>query len=163
SGEKAGAKGGKKAEQGEKAEAKIARRGARGEKAEAKGAKKAGRGEKAEARNSKRGERKEQAEPKDGKKKAEKTEAAHEQKTAELKKQGYQEHHIFSDKNDATKTHDAWTESGQNPQQKKNTIFLPKKSTTHATRSVHNGRHTQQVSDRNKEAMDAVVVRGKKE
>lgn len=48
-------------------------------------------------------------------------------------------------------------------QKRQNKIFLPTEETLHPTRSIHNGRHTTQVSRNMAEQMDAVVEVGKQQ
>jgi RHS repeat-associated protein len=87
-------------------------------------------------------------------------------KVKELKKQGFQEHHIISDKNPLTKEHELFDLAGYNNpndflQLQKNKIYLPKDASLHPTRSIHKGRHYQSVSQNLSQLMDDVVDVGK--
>ncbi|MCB2343289.1 AHH domain-containing protein [Clostridium estertheticum] len=85
-----------------------------------------------------------------------------------IKKQGYQDHHIISDKNGLTKNHEIFDLAGYNSadellQSRRNKIFLPKYGYIHPTRSIHNGRHTNAVSKNLSERMEDVVAIGKQQ
>jgi RHS repeat-associated protein len=66
-----------------------------------------------------------------------------------LKKQGYQDHHILSDKHASTKNHPLLKLAGFDLQSRQNKIFLPNKATAMADgrRSIHEGRHAGRVND----------------
>jgi hypothetical protein len=75
---------------------------------------------------------------------------------------GFQDHHIISDKNNLTKNHELLSLSGADLQARSNKIFLPKAPDSHPTRSLHDGRHTNAVSENLANQMDAVVEAGKR-
>ncbi|UVW28437.1 AHH domain-containing protein [Massilia sp. H6] len=75
---------------------------------------------------------------------------------------GFQDHHIISDKNNLTKNHELLSLSGADLQARSNKIFLPKAPGSHPTRSLHDGRHTNAVSENLANQMDAVVEAGKR-
>jgi RHS repeat-associated protein len=74
---------------------------------------------------------------------------------------GFQDHHIISDKNALTKNHELLSLAGFNLQSRGNKIFLPTDPSFHPTRSIHIGRHNNSVSARLAEQMDAVVMYGR--
>ena len=78
-----------------------------------------------------------------------------------LKKLGFQDHHIISDKNALTKNHELWDLAGLDKQSRVNKIFLPKEATLHPTRSLHWGRHRVSVSRNLAKQMDEVVEIGR--
>ncbi|QHE54033.1 AHH domain-containing protein [Pontibacillus sp. HMF3514] len=80
---------------------------------------------------------------------------------AYLKKQGFQDHHIISDKNKLTKNHELLDESGYNLQSRNNKMFLPTDESLHPTRSIHKGKHTNSVSENLARQMDEVVEHGR--
>src|SRR5690606_8518455 len=77
--------------------------------------------------------------------------------------EGFQDHHILSDKNKLTQNHELLDLAGFDLQKRQNKIFLPTDETLHPTRSIHSGRHTTQVSRNLAEQMDAVVEVGKQQ
>lgn len=87
-------------------------------------------------------------------------------KVADLKNKGFQEHHIISWTNKATKNHELIKLAGySNPedflQSQRNKIYLPSDPALHSTRSIHKGRHWQSVSDNLADLMDETVELGK--
>ncbi len=82
-------------------------------------------------------------------------------RSSALKAQGFQDHHILSDKNKLTKNHELLELSGFDLQKRQNKMFLPTDESLHPTRSIHNGKHTNDVSVNLAEQMDAVVKAGK--
>lgn len=78
-----------------------------------------------------------------------------------LKSQGFQEHHIISDKNKLTKNHELLALAGFDLQSRANKIFLPSKGRLHPTRSIHSGRHTTSVSRNLATQMDTILQYGK--
>ena len=87
--------------------------------------------------------------------------AASKARVARLKRLGFQEHHIISTKNVATKNHELLDLAKFDPEHRSNKIFLPKEPKTHPTRSPHNGRHTQAHSDNLAEKMQNIADLGK--
>ncbi|MFJ7144576.1 RHS repeat-associated core domain-containing protein [Pseudomonas protegens] len=81
-----------------------------------------------------------------------------------LKKQGYQDHHILSDKHPATKNHPLLKLAGYDLQSRRNKIFLPNKKTAmkDPRRSIHEGRHAGRVSDNLAAKMTQVEQVGKR-
>lgn len=75
---------------------------------------------------------------------------------------GFQDHHIISDKNKLTQNHELLSLSGADLQARSNKIFLPKEAGLHPTRSLHDGRHTNAVSENLANQMDAVGEVGKR-
>lgn len=84
-------------------------------------------------------------------------------KTKALKGQGFEEHHIISNKNPLTEDHELLQLADFNLESRKNKIFLPKTGTEHPTRSIHSGRHTNRHSLIIAQKMDIIVFAGKKE
>jgi len=89
-------------------------------------------------------------------------------KVIELKNQGFQEHHIISNKNNLTKEHELFGLAGYNTpadflQSQRNKIYLPSDASLHTTRSIHKGRHLNSVSQNLADQMDAVVMQGNME
>ncbi len=80
---------------------------------------------------------------------------------AHLTRQGFQEHHIISHTNRATKNHQLIRLAGFDLQSRANKIFLPKDKTVHGKRSIHCGRHYKVVSEDIKMQMDMIVQTGK--
>ncbi|WP_211223581.1 AHH domain-containing protein, partial [Saccharibacillus kuerlensis] len=80
---------------------------------------------------------------------------------ANLKKLGFQDHHIISDKNKLTKNHDLLDEVGYNLQSRNNKMFLPTNDSLHPTRSIHKGRHSNSVSENLANQMDEVLEYGR--
>ncbi|BCV62866.1 RHS repeat-associated core domain-containing protein [Shewanella algae] len=76
---------------------------------------------------------------------------------------GFQDHHIISDKNKLTRNHELLDLAEFDLQKRQNKIFLPTDESLHPTRSIHRGRHTTQVSRNLAEQMDAVVEVGKQQ
>ncbi len=76
---------------------------------------------------------------------------------------GFQDHHIVSDKNKATKDHPLLELAGYGLQKRSNKIFLPTSGDLHPTRSIHKGRHLNSVSVNLATQMDQVVEFGMKE
>jgi len=74
---------------------------------------------------------------------------------------GFQDHHIISDKNKLTKNHELLELAGYNLQKRSNKIYLPKLAESHPTRSIHNGKHTNSVSENLANLMDQVVEIGR--
>nr|WP_269151603.1 AHH domain-containing protein [Sutcliffiella horikoshii] len=81
-------------------------------------------------------------------------------KAANLRKQGFQEHHIISDKNKLTQNHKLLKEAGFDLQSRSNKMFLPSKASLHPTRSIHKGKHTNKVSENLARQMDQVLEIG---
>ncbi len=66
-------------------------------------------------------------------------------RASEFRKDGFQDHHIISWTNKATKDHPLLKMAGfteQNMHSRKNKIFLPTTEGLHTTRAIHSGRHT---------------------
>ncbi|HDR9797799.1 TPA: RHS domain-containing protein [Burkholderia cenocepacia] len=80
-----------------------------------------------------------------------------------LKSQGFQEHHIISDKNSQTKNHPLIALAGFDLQSQANKIYLPDDESLHPTRSIHNGRHPNIVSTNLSRQMNDAVVIGKQQ
>ena len=82
-----------------------------------------------------------------------------------LKKQGYQDHHILSDKHDSTKNHPLLKLAGFDLQSRQNKIFLPNKTKalTDGRRSIHQGRHAGRVNRNLGSKMDRVEIIGKRD
>ncbi|MHA4970424.1 RHS repeat-associated core domain-containing protein [Pseudomonas extremorientalis] len=82
-----------------------------------------------------------------------------------LKKQGYQDHHILSDKHASTKNHPLLKLAGFDLQSRQNKIFLPNKTRamTDGRRSIHQGRHAARVNQNLGSKMDRVQKVGKRE
>ena len=73
-----------------------------------------------------------------------------------------QDHHIISNKNNATKNHPL-VESAGGPkvlESRSNKILLPTDAANNPTRSIHKGRHTQSVSDDISKKMNKAYVEG---
>jgi curved DNA-binding protein CbpA/mannose-6-phosphate isomerase-like protein (cupin superfamily) len=83
-------------------------------------------------------------------------------KTAYIRSRGYQEHHIVSHTNVATKNHPLIAAAGSNLQARFNKMFLPKHAETHPTRSIHRGKHTKAHSEFLARKMDAVYQHGRR-
>jgi hypothetical protein len=77
--------------------------------------------------------------------------------------EGFQDHHIVSDKNKLTQNHELLDLAGFDLQKRQNKIFLPTEEALHSTRSIHSGRHTTQVSRNLAEQMDAVAEVGRQQ
>jgi hypothetical protein len=77
--------------------------------------------------------------------------------------QGFQDHHIVSDKNPLTMNHELLDMAGYNLQSRGNMIFLPETAMAHPTRSIHSGRHLNSVSQSLSDQMDVFVGFGKAE
>ena len=84
-------------------------------------------------------------------------------KVNNLKKKGFQEHHIASDKHSSTKNHPLFKLSGVSQQSRTNKIMLPSTGSLHPTRSIHKGRHRSIVNQKIGEKMDKIVNKGKAE
>ncbi len=82
-------------------------------------------------------------------------------RAASLKQEGFQDHHIISDKNVLTKEHELLDLAGYDLQSRSNKIFLPTEEGLHPTRSIHYGKHLNSVSENLANQMDAVVGVGK--
>jgi hypothetical protein len=82
-------------------------------------------------------------------------------KISAIRKQGFQDHHIISDKNALTKNHELLELADFDLQSRANKILLPETEALHPTRSIHNGRHTNAHSESIATDMDAIVKRGK--
>lgn len=80
-----------------------------------------------------------------------------------LKSQGFQDHHIISDKNKATKDHELLEKANFNLDSRANKMFLPKEEHLHPTRALHQGRHLNSVSEELATKMTNIVEKGKKE
>jgi hypothetical protein len=90
--------------------------------------------------------------------------ASIERKAAEVRSQGYQEHHIASNKNKQT-TGDAariFAKAGMTLDQRANKIFLPNREGLHPDRSIHSGGHIRQVNRSLQEKLLQVEERGVK-
>lgn len=74
---------------------------------------------------------------------------------------GFQDHHIVSPTNNATKNHELLTLAGINPNSRVNRIFLPTNPAQHDTRSIHCGRHTNSYSVQVAGRMDRIVEQGR--
>lgn len=81
-----------------------------------------------------------------------------------LKKQGFQDHHILSDKHPSTKNHPLLKLAGYDLQSRQNKIFLPnnKAALTYKKRSIHQGRHASRVSENLATKMTQAQKLGKK-
>lgn len=83
-------------------------------------------------------------------------------RASNLRRQGFQDHHIISRSNKATKNHELLEKAGfNNINARTNMIFLPKNESLHPTRTIHNGRHTQRSMDKIAERMDRIVSVGR--
>lgn len=80
---------------------------------------------------------------------------------AMLKAQGFQQHHIASNKNSWTKDHELFRLSGVDINSRVNTMYLPKSADLHQTRAVHLSRHTNTYSERVAHKMTAIADQGK--
>ena len=77
---------------------------------------------------------------------------------------GFQDHHIISPTNHATKNHELLSLAGFNDiNSRSNRIYLPVHESQHATRSIHRGRHTQEAMNDVARNMDRIVQKGKAE
>ena len=77
---------------------------------------------------------------------------------------GFQNHHIISNTNAATKNHPLLQNAGfNNLNSRLNRIFLPTAESQHPSRSIHVGRHTQAAMDAVAERMRDTANRGKAE
>ncbi|EDT2963755.1 type IV secretion protein Rhs [Salmonella enterica subsp. enterica] len=85
------------------------------------------------------------------------------QRAKDLRSKGFQEHHIISDKNKLTKNHPLLQAAGFDLQKMKNKIFLPTDGSLHKTRSIHSGKHLNDVSKNLADQMDVVYSRGQRE
>ena len=74
--------------------------------------------------------------------------------------EGFQDHHIISDKNPLTKNHELLELADFDLQSRANKIYLPTDATLHPTRSIHLGRHRTSVSDNLASRMDEAVALG---
>ncbi|MBN3733490.1 RHS repeat-associated core domain-containing protein [Burkholderia sp. Tr-20390] len=90
-------------------------------------------------------------------------EASIQRKVSCLKAQGFQEHHIISDKNSQTKNHPLIALAGFDLQSQANKIYLPDDESLHPTRSIHNGRHPNIVSTNLSRQMNDAVAIGKQQ
>ncbi|MFH1334583.1 MAG: AHH domain-containing protein [Pseudomonadota bacterium] len=88
---------------------------------------------------------------------------ASEQRMASLREQGYQAHHIISDKNERTKDHSLFGLAGESMNSRHNIMYLPKDASLHDTRTVHIGRHRNDVSEAARARMQEAVERGQAE
>jgi hypothetical protein len=75
--------------------------------------------------------------------------------------EGFQDHHIISDKNPLTKDHELIDLAEFDLQSATNRIFLPTEPGLHPTRSIHSGRHYSEVSRDLARQMDEAVMVGK--
>jgi hypothetical protein len=75
--------------------------------------------------------------------------------------EGFQDHHIVSNKNPLTKNHELLDLADFDLNSRTNRIFLPTDGSLHPTRSIHMGRHTTGVSRNLARKMDAVVEVGR--
>ena len=80
-----------------------------------------------------------------------------------LKSLGYQEHHIISNKNDWTKDHELLKLAGFNLDSRSNKMFLPKSPGMHPSRSIHNGKHWDAISEDISIKMKSILEQGKLE
>ncbi|PWU06494.1 MAG: hypothetical protein C5B43_01735 [Verrucomicrobia bacterium] len=78
----------------------------------------------------------------------------------ELKAMGYQQHHIISHTNAKTKSHDLLKLANFDLQSTHNLMYLPSKAGLHPTRSLHRGKHFDDVSRRMEKRMDDIVKKG---
>jgi len=77
-------------------------------------------------------------------------------------RKGFQNHHIISHSNAATKNHELLKLAGfDNIDARPNRIYLPKYENQHPTRAIHDGRHIQPAMDDVAEKMHAIVRTGK--
>ncbi|NKD56002.1 MULTISPECIES: hemagglutinin repeat-containing protein [unclassified Haematospirillum] len=76
---------------------------------------------------------------------------------------GFQDHHIISNKNRATKDHDLLDLADFDLDSRANRIFLPTKAELHPTRSIHLGRHRDEISKGLGREMDDIAERGRLE
>jgi RHS repeat-associated protein len=74
-----------------------------------------------------------------------------------IKSQGFQDHHILSNKNPLTRDHELVDMAGgvELLEKRSNKILLPDDAANHATRSIHKGRHYNKVSENNAKLMDS--------
>jgi hypothetical protein len=77
--------------------------------------------------------------------------------------QGFQDHHILSDKNPLTMNHELLDLSGYNLQSRSNKIFLPETAAAHPTRSIHQGRHLNSVSENFSDQMTTIANYGRQQ
>jgi len=77
--------------------------------------------------------------------------------------QGFQDHHIISDKNALTANHELLDLAGFDLQSRANKLFLPTDAALHPTRSIHLGRHRTSVSRNLAEQMDQIVEIGRQQ
>ncbi|MBA8667904.1 AHH domain-containing protein [Holosporaceae bacterium 'Namur'] len=80
--------------------------------------------------------------------------------SGKLKRSDFQVHHMVSNKNDRAKYHDLWELSGLKFNDGINKILLPGAREAHPTRSVHNGRHTDNHNDRIIKLMNEIEEEG---
>ena len=77
------------------------------------------------------------------------------------KKEGFQDHHIASNRNPLTNNHEALRAAGIPMNSRLNKIRLPKHPDSHPTRSIHRGRHDEAVSLEMKRELDDIWTRGR--
>tara|TARA_R110002072_G_scaffold47902_2_gene131246 strand:- start:782 stop:1510 length:729 start_codon:yes stop_codon:yes gene_type:complete len=76
--------------------------------------------------------------------------------------EGYQDHHIISDKNPMTKNHPLLKKAGFDLQSRANKIFLPTSEGIHPRRSIHVGRHRSHLSRLMQRRMDKILRHGER-
>jgi len=79
-----------------------------------------------------------------------------------LRAAGFQEHHIISDSNSATKDHLLLKLAGFDLQSRLNKMWLPTDAARHPSRSIHNGKHLRRVSDALGLQMTRILETGQK-
>jgi hypothetical protein len=79
-----------------------------------------------------------------------------------MRRKGYQNHHIISDKHASTKNHTLLKLAGFDLHSRQNKIFLPNKAraSTDVRRSIHQGRHKGVVNDNLAEKMSSAYNTG---
>jgi len=85
------------------------------------------------------------------------------QRAAALRAQGFQEHHIISDKNPLTQNHELLELADFDLQSRTNKIFLPSNESLHSTRSIHMGSHSRSVSQNLADQMTTIVTYGRQQ
>jgi hypothetical protein len=76
---------------------------------------------------------------------------------------GFQDHHIISPTNRATRNHPLLGLAGYDLQGRANRMLLPSISSAHPTRSIHRGRHDKAYSEVLRDRMNEIVERGRAE
>lgn len=74
---------------------------------------------------------------------------------------GFQQHHMVSTTNKATRNHDLFRLAGINPNARANMIYLPSNPASHPIRSIHSGRHTNSYSTQIASKMNSIIREGR--